>query len=149
MQSPTLLKGNISRDSRGSVSYINSFDFTGVKRFYVVENADTTIVRGFHGHMQEAKYIFVVSGTALICYVPLDSTTPSKKQKVQQAVLSADNPQILYIPPGFANGIKAFDSETKILIFSTSTLSESQKDDVRFPYDYWGKNVWRIHEKRE
>src|SRR2546430_2328807 len=72
MQSPVLLTGNKSIDNRGSVSYINTFDFTDVKRFYLVENADTTIIRAFHGHMKEAKYMYVVSGRALICYVHLD-----------------------------------------------------------------------------
>jgi dTDP-4-dehydrorhamnose 3,5-epimerase len=33
---PRLIQGAVVVDDRGSVSFVNDFDFAGVKRFYVV-----------------------------------------------------------------------------------------------------------------
>lgn len=137
------ITGNIFKDERGIVKFINEFNFKEVKRFYQVENANAKIIRGFHGHMKEAKYVYVVSGSILLCAVYLDNAkNPSKGNKVERFVLKASNPQIIYIPPSYANGFKALESSAKIIFFSTSTLKESIGDDYRFPSDYWGKEVW-------
>ncbi|EKD44060.1 MAG: hypothetical protein ACD_72C00011G0003 [uncultured bacterium] len=64
-----------------------------------------------------------------------------------RTVLSARKPQILYIPPGFANGFIALEPDTKVIFFSTSTIIEAQKDDYRYPADYWGKDIWKIENR--
>ena len=140
---PKKITGGISQDERGSVKFINEFNFRKVKRFYQVENVNTKIIRAFHGHMKESKYVYVVSGSILLCAVFLDDDkNPSKENTVERFILKASNPQIIYIPPSYANGFKAVEPETKVIVFSTSTLQESDKDDIRFPPDYWGKKVW-------
>ncbi len=137
------ITGAISKDERGTVKFINGFNFKGIKRFYQIENTDTKIIRAFHGHMKEAKYVYVVSGAILLCTVFLDNVkNPSKENKVERFVLKAGNPQIIYIPSSYANGFKALAPNTKVVFFSTSTLEESMDDDFRFPPDYWGKEVW-------
>ena len=35
--------------------------------------------------------------------------------------------------------------QTKILVFSSSTLQESAKDDYRYPANYW--NPWKIENR--
>ena len=65
------MKGDISVDDRGRVSYINDFDFKDVKRFYMVENHEKGFIRAWHGHKNEGKYVYVVSGTALVGVVNL------------------------------------------------------------------------------
>lgn len=138
------ITGAISKDERGIVKFINEFNFKGVKRFYQIENADTKIIRAFHGHMKEAKYVYVASGAILLCAVFLDDAkNPSKGNKVERFVLKAGNPQIIYIPPSYANGFKAVESNTRVIFFSTATLKESIKDDFRFPPNYWGEDVWK------
>jgi len=93
--------------------------------------------------MKESKYVYVVSGSILLCAVYLDdANNPSKDNKVGKFVLKAGNPQIIHIPPSYANGFKALESSAKVIFFSTSTLKESMGDDYRFPSDYWGKEVW-------
>ena len=135
IQEPKIIDGNLSIDDRGCVRFVNDFDFAGVKRFYQVENFDRTIIRAFHGHMKEAKYAYVVSGTVLICVVPMDHTkNPSKNAKVERFVLSSQKPTVLYIPPAHANGFKSLTDDAKIIFFSTSTLDESKGDDYRFPH---------------
>jgi len=142
---PKLIQGGISTDERGSVSFINDFDFKGVKRFYVIENSSLDVIRAFHGHIKEEKYIFIASGKALVIAIEMDDIEkPSKNKEPFRFILSTDKPTVLYIPGGYVNGIKSLEENTKIVIFSTATLDESKTDDYRFPYDYWGKDVWKI-----
>lgn len=141
-----IIKGGLAIDDRGQVTFVNDFDFKGIKRFYVVENFSVDTIRAFHGHRKEAKYVFVVSGAALFNVVKLDNTSqPNKNSNVDRFILSCRAPVILFIPPGYAHGFKTLDPKTKIIFFSTASLEESEKqDDYRFPYDYWGKDIWKV-----
>jgi dTDP-4-dehydrorhamnose 3,5-epimerase-like enzyme len=132
-------QGGLATDDRGSVRFVNDFDFKNVKRFYQVENHMRGFIRAWHGHEREGKYVYVVSGTALVGAVHLETNELTKQ------IISSNSPKILYIPPGYANGFMNLEDNTKILFFSTSTLEESLDDDIRFPYDKW--NIWEI-EKR-
>jgi len=139
-----IISGEKRADSRGMVSFVNNFTFEKVKRFYQVESKNNSIIRAFHGHMKEGKYAYVTAGKMLLCAVYLDvKNKPSKKNKVERFILSSDKPQILFIPPRHANGFKSLKARSKVIFFSTSSLKESLRDDYRFPYDYWGKEVWK------
>lgn len=138
---PYLIQGGISRDNRGEVYFVNGFNFADVKRFYVVDNGKKGAIRAWHGHKNEAKYIFVVSGDALVGTVSIKNwNKPSKESKVYSFLLSARKPEILYVPPGYANGFKSLTDDAKLIFFSTSTLDESKKDDFRFDERYW--DIW-------
>jgi len=142
---PRLIKGGISTDERGEVSFVNDFDFKDIKRFYIIENASLDVIRAFHGHLREEKFIFVVSGKALVAVVKIDDIEkPGRNKELRRFVLCADKPTVLHIPGGYANGLRSLEEGTKVIVFSTTTLEESKKDDYRFPYDYWGKQVWEI-----
>lgn len=145
---PKIIEGGFSVDDRGQVSFVNDFDFKGVKRSYLVENFSTETIRAFHGHKEEEKYAFIVSGSAVVAVVLMDDTRkPKRRNEVQKFILSARKPRILFIPAGYANGFRALEPGTKIIFFSTSTVAESIKDDYRFPADYWGKKVWEIENR--
>lgn len=140
--------GGVAVDDRGTLSFVNSFDFHGVKRFYQIENISTEVIRAFHGHLNEGKYIYVTAGSVIVAAVYLDDLkNPSKENSVHRYVLSSKKPQIIYIPPRFANGFRALEDNTSILFFSTATLEESKGDDYRFPFDYWGGAVWEIENR--
>lgn len=146
MDEPKLLKGAISVDDRGSVSFVNEFDFAGVKRFYMIRNHKQGFIRAWHGHKREAKYFTVVKGSALICGIQIDNwANPSKDLKVHRFVLSENNPTVLYLPAGFANGAMSLTEDAQTMVFSTSTLQESMQDDIRFESHYW--DPWRIEER--
>jgi dTDP-4-dehydrorhamnose 3,5-epimerase-like enzyme len=139
-----ILRGSTSHDERGAVSFINSFHFAGVKRCYVVENANTRIIRAFHGHFKEEKYVFVIRGKIVLCVAPIDDQrTPSKNIKVTRYILSGDEPSIVKIPAGYANGFRSLTSHAVVMFFSTASLSASKRDDFRFPADYWGNEIWK------
>jgi dTDP-4-dehydrorhamnose 3,5-epimerase len=134
MKEAKVIGGGVVVDDRGSVSFVNEFDFDGVKRFYQVENHRRDFIRAWHGHKYEGKYVYVSQGSALVGVVNLET------QKIEKFVLSSKTPKVLWIPPGHANGFKNLEENTKIIFYSTSTLEESMDDDIRFEYDKW--NIW-------
>jgi len=143
-----LIDGGMAVDDRGSLSFVNDYNFYGVKRFYQVKNFSTNTIRAFHGHLREAKYVYVAEGSAIVAAVKLDNVEhPSKKEKVHRYVLSDKKPQILFIPPKYANGFRPLEENTRILFFSTASLEESKGDDYRYPVDYWGQEIWDVENR--
>jgi dTDP-4-dehydrorhamnose 3,5-epimerase len=129
-----LINGGVSVDDRGSVRFVNDFNFNGVKRFYQVETHSKGFIRAWHGHKKEGKYVYVVNGSALVGIVNMET------EEVNKFVLSSQTPKVLWIPPGYFNGFKSLEEGTKIIFFSTSTLEESLGDDIRMPHDKW--DIW-------
>jgi len=143
---PKLMKGGIAIDDRGTVSFVNDFDFAGVRRCYMIKNHRQGFIRAWHGHKYEGKYFTVVKGSALLCGVEIDDWNfPSKNLKVHRYIMSETSPSVLYLPPGYANGAMSLTEDAQIMVFSTSTLQESLNDDIRFDSRYW--NPWTIEER--
>lgn len=133
-----LINGNSFTDERGTLHFVNDFHFEGIKRFYTISHPDTSVIRAWQGHKIESKHFFVTKGKFLICWVEIDNwDNPGKELKVNQQTLSADSPQILIIPAGNANGFKAMDPDSTLVVFSNLTLEESAGDMYRFASDYW------------
>lgn len=148
MEDPGILYGGIAVDDRGTLSFVNDFAFAGIKRFYQVGNFSTDVIRAFHGHKKETKFVLVVKGSAIVAAVEFDDDAhPSKEKKIHRFVLSDKKPGILRIPAGYANGFKPLEEDTRIIFFSSSTLEESKGDDFRFPFDYWGKDIWETENR--
>lgn len=142
---PRLIPGDLAIDDRGQVAFANEFSFAAIKRFYMVENFSTEVIRAFHGHLKEEKFVMVVSGSAIVVAVPFDDPSkPNRAAKLHRFVLSDRRPQILHIPAGYANGFRPLEPKTKMIFFSTATLEDSGKDDFRLPYDQWGDEVWQV-----
>ena len=142
---PHIISGDLAVDDRGQVSFANGISFDGIRRFYMVENFSSELVRAYHGHLKEEKFVFVVSGSAIIAAVHLDDTIhPNPQTKRQRYVLSARQPRLLHIPAGYANGFRPLEPNTKIIFFSTATIEEAANDDYRFPPDYWGGDEWKV-----
>ena len=143
-----ILDGGIATDDRGCVRFVNDFNFKGVKRFYQVENHKSGFIRAWHGHRDESKYVYVAKGSAMIGVVKMPPTHNGEEIKssapqptAKKFILSANKPQVLYIPKGFANGAMTLDENTIIQYFSTSSLEESLGDDIRFKHDKW--DIWK------
>lgn len=146
MSEPKLLKGGLVADDRGEVGFVNDFNFDKVKRFYTISNHSRGFIRAWHGHKKESKYFHVIKGAAIICAVEIDNwDKPNDKLKIHRFVLSEKTPSVLFIPAGYANGSKSLTDDCKIIVFSTSSLDDSLKDDIRFPAQYW--NPWEVEER--
>lgn len=143
---PTLIEGGLSVDDRGQVSFVNDFDFSDVKRFYMVSNHAQGFVRAWHAHKKEAKYVLVVKGSAVVAAVSVDNwDNPSKTTEVKRFVLSEKKPNILYIPAGYANGFMSLTKDAQLMFFSTSTLEDSMGDDFRYDARHW--DIWSVEER--
>lgn len=132
-----ILQGGTAADDRGTVKFVNDFDFSGVKRFYQVENHRSGFIRAWHAHRKEGKYVYVVTGAALIGVVEFEK----EDAEVKKFVLCEELPKILWIPPGYANGAMSLREGTKIMYFSTASMEETQGDDIRFDHDKW--DIWK------
>lgn len=141
-----LIAGAAHVDDRGVVSFVNDFDFARVKRFYMVENHSAGFVRAWHAHRFEEKYVFVPQGVALVAAAKIDNWDDPAPEKIERFVLSSQKPGVLHIPAGYANGFKSLTADMKIMFFSTSSVEESMKDDVRWSPDRFG-DVWKAVER--
>jgi len=138
--------GGVSYDERGHLTFNNDFDFRDVKRFYLIENDKNNFIRAWHGHKKESKYFFCVSGKFKICLVKLDNfKKPSKKLKIITEILDARKSVILKVPAGYANGSMNLIQDSKLMVFSNMSISQSLRDDYRYSFDHW--NPWKISNK--
>lgn len=135
-----IINGGISFDDRGSVSFVNEFDFSQVNRFYCISNIRKNYIRAWHGHEKEGKFFFVTSGHFRIGAVNLET------KEIHVKYLNGLKPQVLFIPPGYANGLQNLTEDNNLMVFSTATLEESVGDDIRFPWDEW--DIWELENYR-
>jgi len=142
---PKLIEGSLFVDGRGELGFVNDFNMSPIKRFYTVTNHQVGFVRAWHGHKNEAKYVMVVDGVAMIGIVKIDDFDDPSYIVPDIYILSSKKPAILYIPPGYANGFKTLTVDTKLIFFSTCTLKESKDDDYRWSKDKW--DCWEIKER--
>jgi len=140
---PDLIQGSIFVDDRGLVSCVNSFDLTDIQRFYMVKNHEAGFIRAWHCHMEESKYVMVLSGAAILALVYVeDPENPPTDPKIHRYVLSSSTPAVLWVPPSYAHGAKTLTVDTKMIFFSDASLAESQKDDFRFDAFQW--DPWSV-----
>ncbi|HEY0272319.1 MAG TPA: hypothetical protein VGC22_03990 [Chitinophaga sp.] len=138
MEGVTLIKGNTHTDARGQLAFVNDFTFPGVQRFYQVTHPDTTVVRAWQGHQVEHKYFYVVRGAFVIAWVqPDDWSSPSRLLPAFYERLTAGEPAVLSIPPGFANGIKAVEEDSVLMVYSNLNLEQSSADRWQFDAGLW------------
>lgn len=124
-----ILNGGLFVDDRGTLRFVNEFNFEGIKRFYQVENHERGFIRAWHGHKKEGKYVYVSKGSAWIGVVDMETFDN------ERYVLSDKSPKILFIPAGKYNGFQTLEENTSIFFFSTSTIEETKGDDIREPYE--------------
>lgn len=135
---PSLIKGGVHRDSRGVLTFFNDFDMSLVKRFYIAEHFDKTVIRAWQGHKKERKWFYVAEGSFKVILVEPDNwTNPSVNLPYEEFLLAANYNEILNIPSGVATGFQALQPSSKLMIFSDVTLGDSINDDYRFDKDLW------------
>jgi dTDP-4-dehydrorhamnose 3,5-epimerase len=133
-----LIDGGIFSDFRGRLFHVNDFDMTIVKRFYTIENSISQPIRAWQAHQKESKWFYVVKGCFLIGLVLPDNwENPSQNLQVEKIILSETESKVLYIPPGYANGVKALEENSKLMVFSNFTIQEATTDNIKFDINTW------------
>lgn len=137
---PQIIEAGTHTDERGKLVFFNQLDMARVKRFYVIEPAGASTVRAWQGHKKEEKWFYVISGSFKVVLVQPDSwEMPSRDLVVEEYELKASTPEVLHIPGGYANGFKALEAGSKMMVFSSFTVEESVGDDYRFDKNMWYK----------
>ena len=138
IEKPYIIKGGSFTDERGTMRFANDFCFKDVKRFYFIKHLDTSVIRAWQGHQWEKKYFYPISGSFALAWVKIDDfNNPSENLIPEVHLLSAINSEILSVPKGYANGLKALEPNSELMIFSDMDLEESVNEKIRFPADKW------------
>lgn len=132
------INGEEYRDSRGVLISFSDFKLDPFKRLYIIENANTEIIRAWQGHKREQKWFYVIEGSfRIVILKPDDWLEPSASIDYQVFDMVAAENKVIHIPGGFVNGFKAEEPNSRLMVFSDTTLQESIIDDFRYDKDLW------------
>lgn len=138
MDTIQVISGALYRDARGQLACVNAFDFPNVKRFYTLHHPDPSVVRGWNGHRLERKWFYCVKGSFLLGLTRIDNwESPSEDLPAERFRLSAGRSEIIAVPGGYANAIKALEPDSILMVFSDKTVEESAADSYRFSPTLW------------
>lgn len=141
MAKPALIEGGSHIDERGRLDFMNDFDLSEIKRVYFTTHPDTNTIRAWQGHKIESRWFICVSGSFQIKLIEIDDwENPSEDLHVYHYELKAEKPQVLFVPNGYANGLKATEEDSKLMILSDYGYNEVAGDQVRFDKEKW--NQW-------
>jgi dTDP-4-dehydrorhamnose 3,5-epimerase-like enzyme len=134
---PRIINGGSHSDTRGTVRFNNSFDATEIKRVYLIENKETTFVRGWQGHGIEQRWFSVLQGSFKIELIAVDNWEhPSRDLKLLSFHVKAETLDVLHVPPGYVSSIQALEEGAKLLVMADYFLGAIQ-DEYRFEIDYF------------
>lgn len=141
---PRVIDIPVHIDDRGSVyGVFDELIENSIQRTYVIRNWKSGTIRAWHGHYNAATYIHPIKGTAKIAAMNI-----ANESKVVIATLSAAKPQLFYIPPGWYNGTMTLQEDTRLLCYSTLTLSEVKNDDIRKELTEEEKSgLWNVRDR--
>ena len=132
------IKGGIAKDERGQIRYVNDFDMSSVKRFYIIRNSDVELIRGWRGHRIEKRWFFVLSGSFEFNIVKIDNwNAPARDLPVDKLTLEAKELQILHIPPGYSTAIRATMPHAELLVYGDFGIEHAPQDDYTWGLDYF------------
>jgi dTDP-4-dehydrorhamnose 3,5-epimerase-like enzyme len=132
-----IITGGTYSDTRGTVRFNNSFDATGIKRIYIIENNETTFVRGWQGHRIEQRWFSVLQGSFKIDLIAIDNwENPSTDLRSLSFIVNAETLDVLHVPQGYVSSIQALEEGAKLLVMADYLLGVIQ-DEYRFDIDYF------------
>lgn len=133
-----LIEGGCFLDERGGVQFVNDFDMTLIKRFYLISHSNTNVVRAWQGHKIENRWFYCVEGSFDIRLVKINNWDyPSDDLPVEKFILDSSKPKVLRIQNGYVNGIKALTKNSKLIVFSDYKLGDNINDEFRFDNNRW------------
>lgn len=133
-----VILGGQYMDERGTISFVNDFDMTVIKRFYILQHPDINIVRAWQGHKIENKWFYCVAGIFIINVIKIDNwDEPASILQVESFVLNVESPKVLVVPGGHVTGIKALIKDSSLMVFSDMNTQDSKDDDYRYHKNLW------------
>jgi dTDP-4-dehydrorhamnose 3,5-epimerase len=133
-----ITEGGHFSDDRGTIAFVNDFNLSPIKRFYLISHPNTAIIRAWQGHKIERKWFFCTKGSFEIKVVKIDNwEAPSKDLNIKSYILDANKSQVLAVNIGYCTAIRALERDASLMVFSDKTLEEAKNDDYRFDKNYW------------
>ena len=138
MEKISFIDGEVFTDHRGLITSNNSFNLNEIKRMYTIHQHSTKVIRAWQGHLLETKYFKCIKGEFIVAWKELGNNFPRISDKEAEfKVLNQNCNQIIKIPKGYANGLKAREKNSSILVFSDFELNDSLNDKIRFDKNLW------------
>ena len=134
------IQGGIAKDDRGQIRFVNEFDLSLVKRFYIIKNADTELIRGWRAHRIEQRWFYVLSGSFSVDLVKIDNwENPDPKLPIENVVLHAKDMKVMHVPAGYGTSFRALEEESELLVYADYPVSHASLDDYTWEEDYFLK----------
>lgn len=135
------IQGGIAGDERGQIRFVNDFDMSLVKRFYIIKNADTELIRGWRAHRIEQRWFYVLSGGFSISFVKIDKwESPDPSLPIENVILDASEMKVLHVPSGYGTAFKALKEDSELLVFADYPIAHASLDNYIWTSDYF-KNL--------
>ncbi|ULT28250.1 WxcM-like domain-containing protein [Sphingobacterium sp. E70] len=132
------IKGGIAKDERGQIRFVNDFDMSLVRRFYIIKNADTELVRGWRAHRIEQRWFYTLSGSFAVDIVKIDDwDTASSDLAVERIILDTKENQVLHLSKGYGTAFQALEENSELLVFSDFGIENASNDDYTYSLDYF------------
>lgn len=138
MQELKFIQGGCSKDERGQIRFVNDFDMSLVKRFYIIKNADTELVRGWRGHRIEQRWFYVIAGVFNVKIVRINNWEDADNMlPIQNIELNNKDMKVLNVPAGYATAFIASEPNSELLVYADYPLSHATLDDYTWPVEYF------------
>jgi len=138
MQELKFIQGGCSKDERGQIRFVNDFDMSLVKRFYIIKNADTELVRGWRGHRIEQRWFYVIAGAFNVNIVRINNWEDADNMlPIQNIELNNKDMKVLNVPAGYATAFIASEPNSELLVYADYPLSHATLDDYTWPVEYF------------
>jgi len=141
MTNIAFIQGGTAIDLRGSIRFVNDFDMSQVKRFYILENADTELVRGWRAHRIEQRWFYVLDGGFSLKTVAIDNwDSPSRSLRAEEITIRSEEQRVIHVPPGFAITFQALLPWSRLLVFADFDIEHAKEDDYTYPLDFFNNS---------
>lgn len=133
-----IIVGGSAQDHRGGIRFVNNFDMTEVKRFYIIKNNGTELVRGWRAHRIEQRWFYVLTGAFSIDLVKIDNwDNASPNLMVEKRLLKMNEQQVLHVPAGYGTAFQALENDSELLVFADHEIEHAVNDDYTWPMNFF------------
>ncbi len=140
MEGIGITQGGIAEDHRGHIRFVNDFDMTEVKRFYIIENKDIETIRGWRAHRIEQRWFYALEGAFSMKTVKIDDwDKPSTELSVEETIMRSAEQRVIHVPVGYGTAFQALEPGSRLLVFADYGIGHAKSDDYTYPADYFIK----------
>jgi len=136
------IQGGIAKDHRGQIRFVNDFDMSLVRRFYVIKNSDIQLIRGWRAHRIEQRWFYVIAGKFVMDIVKIDDwAQPSRELPVKKIILDSSANCVVHLESGYGTNIQALNPDSELLVFADYNIDNAPNDDYTYPLDYFVNRI--------